>query len=189
MRRAAVVLLIVVVGGGVGIGLLNRHGDVAVVTSAPSISLAPAATSSRAIGSPIAGRIANGQRFTVSDSLADGLCVTLGAVDLGCDTGGPVIAPGSPAWTPRVAVNFFEGNDEHRWLWYGYLHPSSVSAHLILPNGRRAATEAIVNDNKTVWAIPLPLGFSVDDRSLALVYVDQNGATVARCQEQTRCSP
>lgn len=133
---------------------------------------APASTRG---SSQIAGTLANGQSFVVREDPSHGLCVTLGAVDLGCDDAGPVVSPGVDASTPRRAVHFFSGNTDGFWLYYAYLHPKAVAVYLVLPDGTRWNVGAV--SEPRYWAIPIPSPFTADEvERLRVVYVDATGA-------------
>lgn len=52
----------------------------------------------------IGGTMRDGRPWTVRHDEREGLCVTLGTTDLGCDTSGPVLSPDADPATPRLAA-------------------------------------------------------------------------------------
>jgi hypothetical protein len=111
----------------------------------------------------------DGRLFVVRHDPVRGLCVTLGATDVGCDDGGTVIGYGQDQTTAR-----FTAEVQGSLLAYGYLPENATAAVAVFNDGRRVEDDIVSDVPPRVWALPLPLG-TKRPGGPSIFYVGANG--------------
>lgn len=125
----------------------------------------------------VSGELPGGGAWIVVNDDRHGLCVTLRAVDLGCDDVGPVVPADAPLGTPRIAgatVSPEFSEDEGGELAYAELPEGAVSVDLRLSDG--SVIESVAVDLQDgLWGAPVQSG----NLPLTVTYLDREGHVVA----------
>lgn len=123
------------------------------------------------------GRLLSGESVVISTSL-DGLCLVIGDDDYGCDSSGPVGAPGAPLEQPRIAlaqdIGPMMAESEAGVLAYAYLPENAVAVVGLDRQGRRIADRAFTNER--LWGLPIEPG----QTPFTFAFLDGQGQEIDR---------
>lgn len=167
---------------------LGPSRTASVQTTGPSSTQAIQVEESRSVGTTasteasnhaaIAGNLPSGDQWRVVDDPAHGLCLTMSAVNYGCDDVGPVIPAGAPPETPRIAgtLNPAPGVSEENAgeLAYGYLPEGTTAIEYEFADGSRQAVDTVIDSDVNLWASPLEPG----NNPISIRYLTASGELV-----------
>ena len=120
----------------------------------------------------MSARTLDGREWTVTDSMDDGVCVTVGESELGCTYIGPGRSIGAGLAAPHTVV---EPTGEGAGVVYGFLPMGATRVELRHDDGRLAEGTATIG-NRSMWAAPIAPGATPD----TVVYLDDTGTEISR---------